>query len=372
MKRLSKHLFAALVLGLFAASCGGPGNGPESVDPDPLILSAGKPTFIADGEDEVHFTVTQGGEDVTGRTSICMAGEGGRCLLSSVYTCSEPGEYTFYAYITEDANKAAGDRLESNRVTVTAIEDQGPDPAGRFHKNVAMFTFTGAWCAPCYTFKGEMKKLMEKHGDGIVAVNFYTPDRNTDALVGTEEFYTYSDQMKGEGFDMNVVPTSFADLGTYVAGDTTGEELEMLYNSLAETPAPVGIKVNSARNGPYVDAVVSVAAGQADTYRIGVFLVEDNIVAPQMTDTGEYDDGYNHTNVHRATVAKDDIFGEEVGAMEAGDEISGEYRLTIMSKYNSQNLSLVVYVVYRKEGRWVVANSVKAPISGVTDYKYAE
>jgi hypothetical protein len=175
---------------------------------------------------------------------------------------------------------------------------------------------------------------------------------------------------------MGYAPTSFMDLDEQISGETLpdADEIEAFYDTAMSAPAKVGIKVNSAKNGPYIDANVSVGAKEAGTYQIGLFLVEDNIVDKQMMDTGVYDDNYNHTDVLRAAAAKDkSIFGEELGSFEVGDVISKDFRFTIASNYKAKNLALVAYVLYeKKDGEWVIANSVKAPAEGVVDYKYAE
>lgn len=353
-------LLAFFALG-FAVSCGAP-EGEKPME-EKLVLVPAKLTFSADGVDEVHFTVTRGGVDVTAEAQVCQTGKS--CLTRPVFTTETPGDYEFYASLTNDTT------VKSDPVTITAITIDEPEPDKAFRKNVTFFTFTGTWCAPCYTFKNTMKEVMEERGDEVVSVNFYM---TSDAEVDLAEQNDYYDQMTGAGFDLGNIPASFVDLDTPLMddeGQPSLEEIEATLATSAATPAPVGIRVDSEKSGPYINVEAEVFASVAGEYRIGILLVEDDIDARQMNDTTGYEEHYNHTNVLR-TVAAGDVFGAPAVAIAEGEASTATHRFTVSSQMNAKNLSIVVYVLRYAADRWIIVNSVKATSTGLTDYRYVE
>jgi thiol-disulfide isomerase/thioredoxin len=334
-------------------------------DPTLLVLSVDKTTIAPNGTDAATFTVTQDKKDVTDKVQICMPS--GMCLMSNTFSTTTEGEYEFYAYFTSDPEKT------SNRVTVTAKEGAVFDASKTLHKNVAFFTFTATWCGPCYYFKSEMKTFLQTYGDKAVAVNIYTPDSETEVHSANDLYQLFGAKLYADGYDMGSIPSTFADLSktdkiigargnaAYIA------HIEAPYNSRMEDPTKTGIYVESTTSGGKVNLKVSVGAKVADQYQIGVLLVEDNIVAYQ----NGGGNNYNHIGVARNS-ASNNVYGESLGTIKKGEIVVKEYSFDI-SNYQASNLWIMVYTLYDMGfGQWLVDNSVKAPIEGVTDFKYAE
>jgi thiol-disulfide isomerase/thioredoxin len=338
------------------------------VDEKPLVLSADKTKIKADGSDEVTFTVKQDDVDVTDKVFICAADENGSCLMSNTFSSSTPGVYRFHAYFSADTELA--NHPYSNVVTITVEpvggQTSGFDATRTLHKNVMFFFFTATWCGPCTTLKANTKTLMQTYGDNVVTLNCYSNDSNS--KVNTSITETFISQFgKDSRFSMSAYPYTIVDLNMGFTGTIAVESLEYYYDTCMENPATTGIKVDSAISGGKVYATVAVGAQKAADYRIGVLLVEDNVVCYQINES----DSYNHTSVLRAK-AMDDIFGEELGTMEVGDTTSKDYTFDIAAGYNPENLYVVVYTVAIRYGRLCVSNSVKTPANGVTDFKYAD
>lgn len=327
-----------------------------------LILSVDKPSIVADNIEEARFTVMQDGVDVTADCNVCM--ESGLCLLSPVFTTSEAGEYEFYATLKD------GDGTnKSNLVKVIAVEHELPfDATKTLHKNVAYFTATASWCSPCNYFKTYMKRVMASYPDNIVQVNFYSGDSKPE--VRSTLTNTLVSQLQRNGrFGMSGYPSSVAELRQELGeapNIPTEPQIRAAYSQYVAYPARTGIKVNSTV-GETVNATVTVGAQEAGKYSIGVFLVEDNIIAYQ----NGGGDNYNHIDVLRAK-GMTSVYGEELGEMAVGETLSKEYSFTILDTYDTANLYLVVYTLYEESGNMVIANTVKAKANGLTNYKYVD
>ena len=110
MKRIFYYAAAIMALALFAVSCEKASQG--------LVLVADKTEFVADGEDEVTFTVMKDGKDITNTSGVTVCSEGtlSICLPPSEngfkFSTSMAGEYIF---------SASYEGEHSEPVTVNAI-----------------------------------------------------------------------------------------------------------------------------------------------------------------------------------------------------------------------------------------------------------
>lgn len=339
-----------------------------------LEVTADKESIVADGTDVVSFTVLKDGEeDITEveGVQVCMEGEGGVCLVNTGngfnYSTEEHGEYKFYATYKD---------VKSPLITVTAAK--APVNVGEatlsttrtLHKNVSFFIYTATWCGPCWYYKGYMKNVIAKYGDNITTVSIH--GHSSDKIDNSNIHLTLESQMKA-GTDLFIggFPTSICEFRETL-GDTgkipTQAQTEAAYNKYVAYPAKTGIKVESAINDDKVEATVTVGAQVADTYYVGIMLIEDHVIAYQANGGNEYD----HTNVFRK-MGSANILGDELGAIAAGEEKTKTYSIPVEYKYNTDNLYLLVYTLYKdsETDKFVVANSVKAAVYGNAGYIYA-
>lgn len=370
MKRCFKLFSAAFVLASIMAmtSCGDK----NSDNPDnKLVLTADKATFTADGEDIVTFTVKQNGVDVTADCNICCEA---LCLAGNKYSTTEPGVYTFYAYFTDEANDPNHETSNTLEVTAKAVPSDF-DTTKNLHKNVNYFVFTGSWCNPCYLFKVDLNDVIVNFtDDNLTVINFYTP-LNTPGVSPSEPELAYAgfvntnNQLKADGrFAIDGYPSVFAELDFELGsggGRVSKDEVLNVFDEYSVKAAKTGIKVDSEVNGGKAEFTVTVGAKEAGTYYIGVLLVEDNIVCYQ----NGGGNNYNHTGVVRA-MATESLFGDELATLEAGKTASKDFSFDLAPTYNNENLYVLVYTLYEKNGKNVVDNSVKATVNGFTDYKY--
>jgi hypothetical protein len=340
------------------------------VDVPPLVLEANKASIMADNSDKVTFTVKQGGKTVTSRCLICSS-DGGICLSGNSYFSNKLGAINFYAYFKED-DPAADLDMKSNEVTVSIVpvtfESPNFSATRTLYKNVAMFVCAGSWCAACYDLKTNVKNLGGEVNSHIVMMNMYEPNQEAVSELKDRDLYVAvvnqfrENQMVGSAY-----PWYAVDMDELLEG--SGGAAAMYDAAIARNPARVGIKVVSAASASKVDFTVTVGAKEAGTYHVNAFLVEDGIKANQ--NGSPEGNNYSHDGVMRA-IAADNVYGVSLGEMTAGATKSQEFSIPVKSNFVVKNLSLVVYVMYDKEGKRVITNSVKAPAAGTTNFKFMD
>lgn len=116
------------VAALSACSSGGDGN--------PLSLRPSKTSVLPDGKDEVRFTVTYEGQDVTAAAAIWQLAGGDLAadtkLEGAVFTTATAGTYRFEARYESETGA-----LVSDPVTVTAKSEGGSEASGKFFRRVS-------------------------------------------------------------------------------------------------------------------------------------------------------------------------------------------------------------------------------------------
>lgn len=363
MRKSPIFLTVILLLAATLVSCGGNDDLPAEKE---LVISVDKAGITGDGTDEARFTVMYGWLDVTSASQICMADE--TCLDQPLFTSDQLGEYEFYATYKD------GDESVRSVNTVKVAVTDGFDPSKVLHKNVGLFIWTSTDCFPCHTLKTALKTVMqnEKYKGRIEYVNFYTSDRSM--LPSVDEVAcplteTFADQMTSVArFSIDGYPSTIFDMARKVEGGIPVSDLKKFIDDYVDAPARTGIKVNSSIENGKINVIVNVGVREAGAYYLGVLLTEDDVKAHQ----NGGGDNYAHTNVVR-DAGMENIFGDELGEISAGDVVTKNYSFDISSAYKTQNLHIAVYTLYRNsEGVKIMANTVKAAANGFTDYSYAE
>ncbi len=332
-----------------------------------VVLSVNKALIQNDGEDEAIFTVMCGEDDVTSLSTIKM---GASDISGTTFSTTEVGIYKF------TATYAA---LTSNEITVTAqpaesgfVTDDEFDATRVLYKTVLYLSHTFDGCIPCVTLKDNLAVMAPSNR--VIPVYIYEP-QNSAAKVEAASIDVYRNiytQLRdGSGFSATAYPATMVELDKKFIGAMAVDEMKAgYYDEYVVKPARTGIKVASAINGNKVEFTVSVGAQVADNYYVGALLVEDKVVSPQSTPSGN-DTKYVHKGVFR-DYATTSVYGNDLGAMSVGDVVSKNLSIGILSKYAAENLSLVVYTLYKDGDNFRIANSVKVPANGSTGYMYVQ
>ena len=190
-------------------------------------------------------------------------------------------------------------------------------------------------------------------------------------------------------------PSLYSDLNKSGYGDATVASLKNCINNAQErVSVKGGIAVSSKyyANDNYIVINANVKAKETTEFRIGAWLLEDNIYGKQSVYVDPYKttgeliqplegvDFNNHNNCIRLADSKatnTDFSGFSLGVIEAGKTASREFAFKLKTngagsatKWNHDNLRVIVFISTKEGSKWLVNNVVKCPKDGVVDFEY--
>lgn len=379
--RFASLLSAAVML---FASCEGPVDTPDTPDtpdvPDTpvtegkLTLEVDKLIIQSNGEDPSTLIVKFNDEVIT-EDVIIFDGKNKPMDLGSdfKFTATETGEYTFYAnYKT----------FISNAVTVTAVSTEVPEtpedlqPSNTsFVRRVLLTKFTGQQCPACPNATAAIHKFYDENELAPYAVKAEAHTYNSDDPA------FFADSFYG----VQYFPTICLDWAMLTTEVTYNNVSSMIADRLEAEDAKAGISVNSVFADGALTFKVCVKAAQTGQYRVGAWLLEDNIKGQQKgAPAGEENSWYHEfDDCIRIADSKSgtSYAGIKLGEIEAGKTAEKMFAWNFNdldpAKYHPdgwkvENLKLCVFVSVPDEKgySYVVNNVITAPINGVTQFEY--
>ena len=270
--RFASLLAAAVML---FASCGETGTGTENPTPDgpatkgELTLDVDN-LIIQAGVDQAKLTVKLDGNVIS--DGVIIFGNDNKIVdlgADFIFTSETAGTYTFWAnYQT----------FNSNVVTVKVVNTpvpatpEDPQPSNTsFVRRLLLTKFTGQDCQFCPNATASIHKFFEEHelAPYVVKAEAHTFNANDPAyfagpFYGVQNFPT--------------VCVDWAVITTNVDYNTISGVIEDRYE---EEAAKAGISVNSVCENGTITFKVCVKAAEAGQYRVGAWLLEDNIIGQQ-------------------------------------------------------------------------------------------
>ena len=346
MKLIHKIAFvAALAVGF--ASCHGTVD--DSVE---VELKASALTIVADGQQSVTFEVLYGASGVTSEAQIYLTSHPELGFSGTEFKTTEAGEYTFQAIYRDQS---------SNEVKIVATEPVGSHKS-RFERHICVMDLTGTWCTFC--------------PDGMTKLNFYVQKKewkNITHILAVHD-NTQGDDPMGIALSSKIM----ADFGNYGypmfvidlrdSGSLTehvGEIVTGFNRSLDEYPAQCDVKFSSSLEGRNLSVDVDLFAELAGKYAVSVFLVEDNIIAPQKDGSITHQD-YNHKHVVRALL-NNSYKGDSLGELAAESEGSKTYTYTLPEEWKVEDMTIVA-VAITPDGH--INNVAVGALGESVNYKY--
>ena len=376
ISRFASLLSAAVML---FASCGGPGagtgTGGDELDPDGGITGNEELTLEVDkqiiqaGVDQARFTVKFGGKEIKDEVVI-FNGQNEVVDLGAdfVFSTEVAGEYSFWANYKI---------YNSNKVTVTVVTTpvpqtpEDPQPSNTsFVRRVLLTKFTGEQCQYCPTATASLHKFFDEHelAPYVVKTEAHTFSSDDPAyfagpFYGVQNFPSLS-------FDWHTITTN-VDYNTLT---------ELIADRYEAEEAMAGISVNSVAEEGSITFKVCVKAAQSGQYRVGAWLLEDNIKGNQKgAPAGEENAWYHIFNdCIRIADSKSgtSYAGLKLGTIEAGKTAEMMFAWNLAEDYpqsagwKMENLKLCVFVSRPEGYSYIVNNVVTAPINGVTPFEY--
>ena len=241
-----------------------------------------------------------------------------------------------------------------------------PDFESQFQKHIALWEFTGAWCANCpagYTNMNFILSANSAFTDYVHPMAFHSNTSDTDdlAIEATDKIM----------MDMNVTSLGFP---SYVVDMHYGGSLvegvnlkEHLYEAMEDNPAYCGVAVSSELTDGNASVVVKIQSEIDAVWRCGVYVVEDKVKYYQKDGMKEHEN-YTHRHVVREIVSatyRGDRIGN--GTAAAGTEVEKTYDIKVDQAWNLENTYIYVIAIdangYANNLNYCLLNG------GVSDYK---
>ena len=298
-----------------------------------------------------------------------------------IFSTETIGEYSFWAnYKT----------FNSNKVTVTVVDTKVPDtPADpqpentSFVRRVLLTKITGAGCVACPNVTAALHYFY--YGNKDAKPNPTKPHELADLVLKAEAhtFESGYDPAQLSGFySVSSWPTVIVDWAEYFVPSQSVSTLsaieEMVEGRYEAEKAKVGIAVNSICENNSVTLKVCVKAAVDGQYRVGAWLLEDNIQGQQAGVSGGSENAWYHEfddciRIADSKLSAGDFAGHKLGFIESGKSAEKMFTWKLKDSWVKENLELCIFVSAADEtGRYYrVNNVIKAPVSGVTAYEYA-
>lgn len=370
-----KKILSGIVIfmsAIFLMSCDGQGSADNAVQAGSITLSLDKTFILADASDCINIKVLQTLEDGTlkdvTKDADIYVNNSSEPLHSSVFSVTTPGTFTFYA--AYDINISEEETVYAYAQLPEAPADTNPS-ATEFKHRLLLLQHTGTACVNCPRM---MTSLRELSGDEAyntaythVACHSYIDPSIEDpcwskAASDFSRIYNPDDRYPVLTFNFTK-----EDAGTAI------EEIKGKIDALRKESCNVGISATAlASDGDLlIDVNVKVAA--PGEYRLGVWLLEDDIYGIQSGATEAWHN--THENALRAMLTNESsktIFvGETMEALRSSNTASRTFRICPESNWEKENCKFMVFVTApNANGDFDLANSVVCHIGESVNFDY--
>lgn len=378
MKTLLKTL-AIFCLGAFACvgceQSGGDDNGGTATK---LLLVADKNTIYDNGEDYATFSLYYDGMTLTEGYEL-YAGE--TPLAGNTFSSTEIGSVDVWAaYGTVISNTLSINVVATPPAAPAAPEDTNPEKTN-FKRRVLLTQFTGTGCQHCPSMMNALHQILTTAttSDKVIVAAAHLYNESDPAFLSDAQ--TLDNAMGVSGY-----PNIVADLNRNAKGVQSFASISSLItNAESRVATKGGIAVNAEYHPVenYIVINTTVKAKETAEFRVGAWLLEDNIKATQVN--GGYTplegvDFNKHNNCIRLANSKNtntDFSGFSLGTIEAGQTASREFAFLLKENgeggkkyWNHDNLRVIVFISTKEGDNWYVNNVVKCPKHGSVDFEY--
>lgn len=332
------------------------------------VLSASTSIIIADGEDEVTFTVLFGEQDVT--DSVYLYVDNKR-MSSNRFSTDKAGSYKFFASYKGKISNTVVITAANPALYIGLPEDSQPDKFDGFDRKVLVAEGTGTWCGLC-PYMIRALELFEENGSNASKA----------VIVATHSGDEFSNQaseaavvaMKIKGFPSCVLNLDPEILVENNNPDINAEYINTMVGMELKEAARVGIAATTAvsADSTVVGVRTAVKVGEEGSYRINAWLIEDGVEA--------YQNGaevIDHKHILRAASHVSPIQGVLLGEKEtcsAGEQVEFYYEFdTKKADVESVENCKVVVLVTATNGtssKYVVNNIIECPVGESVPFAY--
>ena len=352
-----------------------------------LILVADKSTIYDNGVDAATFTLYYDGLILTEGYEIYL-GDG--VIEGNTFTSTQQGSFEFQAsHGTVLSNIVTVNVVATPPAAPAAPEDTNPSKTNFVRRNL-LTQFTGTGCGYCPLMMNALHQVLTDpvYGNKVVVAAAHLFNES-------DPCYLSEAQTLDNAMSVNSYPSVYADLNKSAFGDATFASLKnCIDNAQARVDVKGGIAVASAYHAEegYIVLNATVKAKETTEFRVGAWLLEDGIYGKQSVYPNPYSDSgeliqpldgvdFNtHNNTIRLADSKasnTDFSGFSLGTIEAGKTASREFAFKLKdngtgskTKWNHDNLRVIVFISTKEGNKWLVNNVVKCPKDGSVDFEY--
>ncbi|MBQ6687686.1 MAG: Omp28-related outer membrane protein [Bacteroidales bacterium] len=224
------------------------------------------------------------------------------------------------------------------------IADVPEDFESAYQKQVAVWDFTGASCVYCPDGYSKINSYLTIMGykEIIHPMAFHSKAQGSGDLALEE-----TDQIH-QAFRLTSYPAFVTDmLYSGGLGNDSNEFAESIEDNFIDNICHCGVAVSSRVDGTTASVTVKVLSEWTSEYRVALYVVEDAVRYPQLTAAG-VDENYIHRHVVRRIVSssyKGDSMSENGAVINAGEEKTKVYEISLDSRWNLTNTSVYALVI---------------------------
>lgn len=289
-----------------------------------LKLTADRNTILSTGTDEVRFTVTLGGKDITAE-SVIKELESGEALVKGVFVTTVAGVYTFAAEYKG---------MKTETVTVTAEKGEG------FKKNILAIKFTAVGCHTCPEAEKAIRQAEKALPGRVFPMAVYgTLGQMKDFMIDE-----YISSFK-KYFVFNEYPTvvlDHIDKWNYRNGVP-----DMAFEKALKAKGDIGIALETAWTGDQLNIKVKVKGSKTIEYSTNmvVAILESGLYAVQSGALTDEDNFHQHVLRHYVTDLYGDEYKIEKGRLNPSEEYIRDFTYTVPGEFKKSNLEVMVYLL---------------------------
>lgn len=378
MKQIITSL-ACLLVCLLTACEGNEGHlvGGTDIPEQGVHMVASSFYILNDGNDRAEFTVYSNGKDVTTSpdTKIFQRVDGKNVLYGQTsFATTREGSYTFFAY-------HGTERTEN--ITVNAItgilelpDDPQPEKYDGFRHRILGVQGTATGCQFCPRVIAALHELQKTDvADDILLVGSH-------GALGSDPMNNqWSDLVNGSSslpfFKYNFTGSN---LGNYNTVDAVTAAMESEATSLLAEAPSTGISAVASSLQGTLNVTAAVKVGQAGTYKVGVWVVEDGIYNnSQLNYYPDLDGKYDftiHNNVLRY-ISGSDQAGELLGGeatTQAGQtkQFVHEVSMSNLDIADAQKVRVLVVVAKKTDRGFSVDNVISVALNSQQAFEYEQ
>ncbi len=375
-------MIACLAL-MFGVSCEGneenkeiPGG--ETPTGEGLAVKLSSSIILADGEDSTTVTVTYDGEVIPVSDPDLLYFDATTAKIIDkfdTYSTTVEGEFIFYvAYKTENTKETPTLIRAYNVEIPDGVVDPQPEKLTFKHRAMLM-QFTGTGCPNCPRMTKAIREV--KADEAYAAKMIHTAIHSYNADDPCNVIFP-GPVILQNAFGVGSYPYLMIDAATSAGSDPA--LIKSKIDQRLESPAKAGIAANVIVKGDLIVIRATVKAAEAGEYRVGAWLLEDDIEAEQSNNGTQGDYNIHHNSVRFADSQKSnyDMMGHNLGGIVAGGY--GDHVFTIDTSMvgstgckiaDLSKCHIVLFVSTSAGNSLYVANAIDIPVvTGEVGYDY--